>query len=237
MCAVLLTLQEVLQEAKQLFERAVEESVPRSSQLAQDYSTLMLLGREMEEMRWFMVPYEAHLYLTGCHPPAIKVPFQPRDYEHDHWYSRQYLEDWDRHWNPHYWEEVRREREAEKKNGEDPGNQWQWTIYPATRSPTHMIHLQPIRLQPKGGHPTCEKKAFASMECLHNLREVERRESPVSPPSSGYSSEGEEREETAEAKKHRRKGKRKKARSSGKNGRVVISYGEDSRQGKKCVIM
>ncbi|CAI8057896.1 hypothetical protein GBAR_LOCUS31510, partial [Geodia barretti] len=161
--------QGVLEEAKLLFERAAEESVPRSSQLARDYSALMLLGKEMEEMRWFMVPYEAHLYLTGSCPPVIRVPFEPRDYTHGDWYSSQYLNEWNKHWNPHYWEETKREREL----GEDPViiHQWQWTIYPANRSPTHKIQLQPIRDKGPGGMR--EKKAFASMECLYSEREAE----------------------------------------------------------------
>ena len=224
-----------MEEAKLLFERAAEESVPRSSQLARDYSALMLLGKEMEEMRWFMVPYEAHLYLTGSCPPVIRVPFEPRDYTHGDWYSSQYLNEWNKHWNPHYWEETKREREL----GEDPViiHQWQWTIYPANRSPTHKIQLQPIRDKGPGGMR--EKKAFASMECLYSEREAEGGESPNSPRSSGYSSEGEEGHDTTtpEVKGHGGKRRRRKGKRSGKSRQVVITYGEDSRQGKKCVVM
>ena len=214
-----------------LFERAGEESVPRSSQLAREYSAMMLLGREMEEMRWFLVPYEAHLFLTSSHPPpAIQVSFQPRDYENDDWYSHQFLKEWDKHWNPHYWEEVKHERETE---GDAPviSHRWQWTIYPANRSPAHKVQLQPIRDEPSRELSARTKKAFASLEYLYTPKEEEdwgSMEHPVSPHSSGYSSD---LEEVTEVKG---RGKRSKEK---RNRRVEITYGEDSRQGKKCAIM
>ena len=226
-----------MEEAKLLFEGAAKESGRRSSKLAQDYCSLMLLGKEMEEMRWFMVPFEAHLYLTGCRPPAIQVPFQPRDYTRSDWYTSQYLNEWDKHWNPSYWEKTKSERE------ENPVIR-QLTIYLVNQSPAHKIQLQPIRDECKGG--LREKKAFVSMECLYNLREVEERRGsvgkrPGSLDSSGYSSVGEEGQGTVtEAKgkaKRRRRRKGKAGKRSGKSGQVVITYGEDSHQGKKCAIM
>ena len=223
-------LQRVLEEAAILFERASEESLARSSQLAQSYSELMLLGKEMEEMRWFLVPYEANLYLSGSHPPPITVPFQPRDYERDDWYGSEHLEQWDKHWNPSYWEKVKSKMTSE---GDAPviSRLWQLTIYPANQSSGHRIQLQPIRDELSGGVSVRRKKAFASLECLHQPPEEEEGEGalehPGSPLSSGYSSEGEEPAETRGGVKKR--GKRSR--------RFGVEYGEDTRQGKKCVVM
>ena len=231
----------MLEEAAILFDRASEESMARSSQLARDFSDLMLLGREMEEMRWFLVPYEAHLYLTGPRPPAVSIPFQPRDYKNDSWYTRHYLDDWDMHWNPTYWEAVKNERGLINREPPVISRRLTMTIYPANQSHTQKIQLQPIRQEQarhSGDLSVRRKKAFASLECLYLSQEEECERSgvgehPASPLSSGYSSEGEAPAETELQERKRRK----KKRSTRSGGRVDITAGEDTRQGKKCTIM
>ena len=199
------------------------------------------MGREMEEMRWFLVPYEAHLYLTGSsRPPSIRVPFQPRDYEGDNWYDSQYLDEWDRHWNPAYWKEVEEQRNSGQFSSYyvAPTCRWQWTIYPANQSPVPMIQLQPVTEKVGGGQLLVRrKKAFASLECLYSeemkIESVGSMGSLESPLSSGYSSDGDRGEDTGEVREVREVRRRRRRRSKLR----VSSQSHDSLSGKKCIVM
>ena len=231
----LLHIQVVLDEAQKLFDQAMENSMGRSSQLAQDYSSLMLLGKEMEEMRWFMVPYEAHLCLTNCHLPKIQVPFKPRNYEHDNWYSKEYLNEWDKHWNPSFWEETKAQRSSEKSTAVITRSYRQLTIYPADQRPRHKIQLQPITDEPSSNSRAVRRKVFVSMEQLHvgDMRSSGISGSTgslASPRSSGYSSDHDVQEDTEEAVV-RRKTKRRRRKI------IEIVHSDDTRHGKKCVVM
>ena len=225
----------MLAAAERLFEKARKDSIPLSRQQAQDYSNLLLLGSETEEMRWFLVPYEAHLYLTGCHPPLVQVPFTPRNYECDEWYDDEYLNEWDRHWNPGLWVEVesQRTRAVQPAAVSERTSQWLMTIYPANQTPTREIHLQPLKDEElhhlQGGQEVRKKKAYLSMESLYMTREdvKESTSSYVSPQSSGYFSDGEREEGQTRAK---RKLKRRK-------GNTTAQQSVDTHNGNKCAIM
>ena len=214
-----------------MFDNAAEASIPRSNKLAQDYSSFMLVGKGMEEMRWFLLPYEAHLYLTGCRLPQVKVPFRPRNYETDNWYGEEYLDEWDHHWNPRLWEKLTEDKRA----GAAPHItcNWQWTIYPSNQSPSHRIQPSRHKLYLTQGELAGKKKASASMSCLYsteiNTSVLGSTHSLASPISSGYSSGVEDGGEVEE------KGGKKKGRK-GREGRRNVLYGDDNR-GKKCVIM
>lgn len=183
----------------------------------------------MEEMRWFLVPYEAHLYLTGTKPPKIQIPYEPRNYERDTWYTSDYLNEWDEHWNPGYWEEVKSQRiSGQQSSVEKSRNQWQWTIYPANHSP---IHLQPISYyEPLS---TRRKKAFASVECLISSEmKVDTNGSTASlasPRSSGYSSDDAIGKDTVVEVSERRE--------RFNNKKTMFPFDHDSRSGKKCIVM
>lgn len=222
-----------------MFDRAAEVSSSYSSKLAQEYSSLLLLGKEMEEMRWFLLPYEAHLYLNGCPLPRVEIPFQPRNYEEDHWYDPDYLTEWDRHWNPSYWKELQKER-SHKDSGVDRSHKdsgverdsdvqvtcrWQWTIYPASdHTPSQKQQPTTPKQYVTGGQLAGKKAASVSMTCLYTSRTtanpIGSTASLASPLSSGYSSAGEEREEEGQ-----KKGKRKRGRRKGHN------------DPKKCAVM
>ena len=194
-----------------MFDRAAEFSNIHSSKLAQEYSNLLLLGKEMEEMRWFLLPYEAHLFLNGCPLPRVQIPFQPRNYEEDNWYDPDYLTEWDRHWNPSYWRELQKKR-IHKDSGVQVTCQWQWTIYPAS---DHTPSQKPTTLKQSvtPGQLRGKKAASVSMTCLYSSRTKANPTgstvSLASPLSSGYSSDRDEREEEGEKKGKRRRGRRK----------------------------
>ena len=72
---VLFLLQKQLQFAKRLFD----EAVVRNEQLTFDH--LPVLSREVEENRWFLMPNEAHQYLTGqCVSPLTHFQLQIKEY-------------------------------------------------------------------------------------------------------------------------------------------------------------
>lgn len=161
-------------------------------------------------MRWFLLPYEAHLYLNGCPLPRVQIPFQPRNYEEDNWYDQDYLTEWDKHWNPSYWRELQREK-SHKESDVEVTCQWQWTIHPANAGQ----RLPPNKPKHYGiqGQLAGKKGASVSMTCLYSSRTtanpIGSTASLASPASSGYSSAGEEREEEGDKKGKRRRRRRK----------------------------
>ena len=194
-------------------------------------------------MRWFLLPYEAHLFLSGCPLPHVQVPFEPRDYESDNWRDDEYLNEWDKHWNPSFWEDVKDERLAAKAAKAPQTNSLcQWTIYPTINSPDHKRDEKPDktpRYRPQG-NLIGTKKGSVSMSCLYTSR---MNADPIgstgslvlsSHGSSGYSSgEGdrEDREAGKTGKSGRRRGWRKGRREKKTNST------EPQLHTNKCVVM
>ena len=188
-------------------------------------------------MRWFLLPYEAHLYLSGCPLPRVQVPFEPRNYESDNWRDDEYLNEWDKHWNPSFWEDVKDKRLAAK--APQTTSLWQWTIYPANNSPDQERDENPNKTPPEG-HLIRTKKGSVSMTCLYTSRmNIDPIESTGSLTlsfhgSSGYSSGEEERRNSKTEKSGKGRGRRWR---KGRNGKEKSLNEPQPHSNNKCVVM
>lgn len=186
-------------------------------------------------MRWFLLPYEAHLYITDCYLPRVQVPFQPRNYESDNWYDEDYLNEWDKHWNPGFWEEVKNKRRPTEESVPQITSRWQWTINPANHSPSHRVELPipPKRYLQLAG----KKETSVSMSNLYysstKSSDLIGSTASLSPISSGYSSGGEDRVEREEGM---RRGKKERKGRGRKRRTVKVLHGDNS-QDRKCIVM
>ena len=204
-----LSLQEVLQEAQKLFDEA-KLTATSCTDLEDEYSSLLLMGKEMEEMRWFLLPYEAQLHLLGCPLPSVHIPFEPRNYESEQWRPVDYRDEWDRHWNPSYWKDTR------GRSTQDG----QWVLYPAApnqnglRAPTHLTQ----------GYLLGTRRGSVSLTCLYSSQCVDLGStgSLDQPSSFGGSGEVRWRKRLWKRRWGERKGKQKQSITFNQQNKCVV---------------
>ena len=203
--------QEVLQEAQKLFD-AAPASCPPLSHVTSSYSSLLLLGKELEEMRWFLLPHEAQLQLTGHSAGFFRVPFEPKAYESDQSCLSIVADEWDRHWNPSYWQKTRERR----------GREGQWMLYPAISRPNGV----PARY----GQGTPIRVKSMSLTCLYTDRFADTTGSTGS--LNGLSSD-------SSGGESRRRWRRRRGRGGGRGGGRGVGREEQTitfKQSQDCTI-